>query len=95
MFGGMLRRMACRVRPYEKNAGLTDRTLQQGLSTFRQAFFGERDKLAAAIEVVDRFVRIETSERNRFQGFHLRGPFHARQRSDEPGSGALHRTARR
>jgi predicted CoA-substrate-specific enzyme activase len=67
MFGGMLRRMACRVRPYEMEAGLTDGTLAQGLSIFRQAFLGERDKLAAATEVVDRFVRIKTSVRNRFK----------------------------
>ncbi len=65
MFGGMLRRLACRVRPYEKNPGEADAALEAGLAAFLEAFEGRRDKLEAVREVVDRFAAVETHPRDR------------------------------
>ena len=60
MFGGLLRRMACRTRPYEKNPGAADRAVEAGIRTLEQAFLGLQDKEAAVIETVKRFEHIET-----------------------------------
>jgi predicted CoA-substrate-specific enzyme activase len=58
LFGGMLRRMACRVRPYERNPGETDRCVAEGLELARQAVLEERGRLETARELVDRFLAI-------------------------------------
>ncbi|MFP4650491.1 MAG: acyl-CoA dehydratase activase [Desulfobacterales bacterium] len=60
MFGGLLRRMGCRVRPYEKNPGETNRALESGLRIMEEAFSGGGDKDRAAAETVKLFERIET-----------------------------------
>ncbi len=65
MFGGMLRRLGCRFRPYEERAGETDRVMAEALETFRQAMLGRRDKLEAVRAVVGRFLAIPTRPRNR------------------------------
>jgi predicted CoA-substrate-specific enzyme activase len=67
VFGGALRQLACRVRPYEKRAGDADAAVEEGLAIFVDAFEGSRDKLDAARRVVDIFAAIETSERDRPQ----------------------------
>ncbi|MFO7930244.1 MAG: acyl-CoA dehydratase activase, partial [Desulfosalsimonas sp.] len=60
MFGGLLRRMGCRIRPYEKNPGETDRALENGLRIMEEAFSSGGDKDRAAAETVELFDRIET-----------------------------------
>jgi predicted nucleotide-binding protein (sugar kinase/HSP70/actin superfamily) len=65
MLGGMLRRLGCRVRPYEREPGAADRAVEAGLVSLRTAFLGERDKLEALREVVARFRAIPTARRER------------------------------
>ncbi|MBS3809083.1 MAG: CoA activase, partial [Desulfobacterales bacterium] len=60
MFGGLLRRMGCRVRPYEKNSGETDRVLEAAILILEEAFSGLRDKEEAVVKTVGLFERIET-----------------------------------
>jgi predicted CoA-substrate-specific enzyme activase len=60
MFGGLLRRMACRTRPYEKIPGETDRAVETGIEILEQAFLGNRDKESAVIETVRGFEVIDT-----------------------------------
>ncbi len=60
MFGGMLRKMGCRVRPYEKNAGETDQVIQSCLEILEKAFLTGQDKESAVQKVVDMFSRVET-----------------------------------
>ncbi len=60
MFGGMVRRMGCRVRPYEKNPGETNRVIESSVAVIEEAFGGTRDKESAVAEVVGRFEAIET-----------------------------------
>ncbi|MBW2459389.1 MAG: CoA activase, partial [Deltaproteobacteria bacterium] len=65
MFAGYLRRMACRVRPYERQPGEADRALAAGLAAFQDVFAGRRDKLETVVEVVDRFAAIDVTPRDR------------------------------
>jgi predicted nucleotide-binding protein (sugar kinase/HSP70/actin superfamily) len=59
MFGGFMRRMGCRLRPYERHPGETDRVLEEGMKTLEAAFEGDRSKEEALAEVVSRFEAIE------------------------------------
>lgn len=54
MFGGMLRRAACRLRPYEINAGSVDEVIEDGLKLFVDAFEGSSSREYALKAVVDR-----------------------------------------
>lgn len=38
LFGGMLRRLACRIRPYERVPGNADQALEEGLGRYEEAF---------------------------------------------------------
>lgn len=60
MFGGMLRKMGCRIRPYEKNPGETNRVIESSIRVFEDAFLERRDKEDAVIEVVKKFAAIKT-----------------------------------
>ncbi|NNM06320.1 MAG: CoA activase, partial [Gemmatimonadetes bacterium] len=59
MFGGFLRRMGCRTRPYERHEGETDRVLEESMRTLEAAFEGDRSKEEALAKVVSRFETIE------------------------------------
>lgn len=51
LFGGTLRRLGCRTRPYETEPGRTDRTLAEAREVLVRAFSGE-ESLESAIERV-------------------------------------------
>ncbi len=59
LFGGLLRKMGCKVRPYEKNQGETDGVIQTSLEILKDAFYGKRSKEDAVAEVVSRFEKID------------------------------------
>jgi predicted nucleotide-binding protein (sugar kinase/HSP70/actin superfamily) len=65
LLGGYLRRMACRLRPYERTPGATDRAVASGLERLRLAFLHGEPKRAVVEEVVARFAAIEVSRRDR------------------------------
>jgi len=66
MFGGMLRKMGCKIRPYEIKPGITDRTIRKSIKILSDAFYGNISKEDAVAIVVDLFEEIETKpERNR------------------------------
>jgi predicted CoA-substrate-specific enzyme activase len=60
LFGGMLRRLACGIRPYETVPGAADQALEAGLAQFEQAFRLGLPGVEVAQQVVDRFRRIPT-----------------------------------
>ncbi len=60
MFGGMLRKMGCRIRPYEKEKGLTDKVIAQSLAILYNTFLGGRSKDDDVNKVISLFKRIET-----------------------------------
>ncbi|MBN2499109.1 MAG: CoA activase [Deltaproteobacteria bacterium] len=59
LFAGMLRRMMCRVRPYERRPGESDCAAAESLAIFEQVFLGKRPKLDAVRDVVERFLAID------------------------------------
>ncbi len=65
MFGGLLRKMGCRIRPYETIKGATDRVIDESIAVFSDAFRGKCSKEEAVAEVVSLFEAIETSNGNR------------------------------
>ena len=65
MFGGFLRRIGCRTRPYERVRGETDRALEASMVDLVAAFEGSRSKEEALAAAIDRFSAIECSEGER------------------------------
>jgi predicted nucleotide-binding protein (sugar kinase/HSP70/actin superfamily) len=67
MFGGMLRRAACAIRPYEVEAGATDRAVERSLGLLETTFRYDRDKLDAVKRVVAEFEQIRQQRHQRPQ----------------------------
>ena len=51
--------MGCRIRPYEKQKGTTDRVIAESVSLLLDAFSGNRSKEAALKEVIASFEAID------------------------------------
>jgi predicted nucleotide-binding protein (sugar kinase/HSP70/actin superfamily) len=60
MVGGLVRRIGCKIRPYERVSGTTDRVIKEGMDVLVEAFSGNLSKEKAVAEVVSRFEAIET-----------------------------------
>lgn len=60
LFGGLLRRLGCRIRPYELNPGQTDRTIAAAQAIFLDAFLGKRSREAALAQAIEMFAAIPT-----------------------------------
>jgi predicted nucleotide-binding protein (sugar kinase/HSP70/actin superfamily) len=58
MFGGLLRRVGCKIRPYEAVKGMTDKVMEEGLRILDGAFEGLRSKEDALKEVTSLFEKI-------------------------------------
>jgi predicted nucleotide-binding protein (sugar kinase/HSP70/actin superfamily) len=58
MFGGLIRKVGCKIRPYEKNKGETDRIIETNMNILVDAFLGNRSKEEALSEVITNFERI-------------------------------------
>ncbi|MGK5092114.1 acyl-CoA dehydratase activase [Deltaproteobacteria bacterium TL4] len=65
MFGGLLRKMACKIRPYETEKGTTDKVLQKSIKILSEAFLDKRTKEDAVAQVVAQFEWIDTKEAKR------------------------------
>ncbi len=65
MFGGMLRRIGCKVRPYEMERGRTDRILFNSLELMKQAFSGNMSKEDTLQVVIRDFENIARREGSR------------------------------
>jgi predicted CoA-substrate-specific enzyme activase len=59
MFGGMLRKIGCRIRPYEKEKGMTDKIIVQSLNILYNTLLGGRNKDDDVAKVVSLFRKIE------------------------------------
>ena len=65
MFGGLLRRVACSLRPYECNTGEVDRVLELGLEILYEAFLGRTKKQDALAVVLEHFGKISVQKERR------------------------------
>ncbi|MGD8712910.1 MAG: acyl-CoA dehydratase activase [Desulfobacterales bacterium] len=62
MFGGFIRKIGCRLRPYEKTAGITDSVVEENMSILEDAFLVNRSKTTALEDVMANFERIEIAD---------------------------------
>jgi len=60
MFGGMLRKIGCKIRPYEKEKGITDKAIAEALNIFYNTLLGGRNKDDDLAKVIGMFKKIET-----------------------------------
>jgi predicted CoA-substrate-specific enzyme activase len=65
MFGGLVRKMACLKRPYEKNKGETDRVIARSMPLLYDMFRHSKPKEPVIDLIVADFEAIETTKRNR------------------------------
>jgi predicted CoA-substrate-specific enzyme activase len=61
MFGGLVRKMGCKIRPYEKEKGKTDKAIKKSIDVLADSFLRNRSKESAVAEVVSYFENIEVS----------------------------------
>lgn len=59
MLGGMLQKVACKIRPYETEKGRTDRILSKSIKVLADAFMGKRSIEKALVEIISQFEWIE------------------------------------
>jgi len=55
MLGGLIRRVACKIRPYEFVEGQTDQAVENSISILEQAFLGKKNMDSAVAEAVALF----------------------------------------
>jgi predicted CoA-substrate-specific enzyme activase len=60
MFGGMLRKIGCKIRPYEREKGMTDKVIAQSINVLYNTFLGGRSKDDDLTRVINLFKKIET-----------------------------------
>jgi predicted CoA-substrate-specific enzyme activase len=65
MFGGFIRRMGCRIRPYERVRGETDRIIEEGMARLVEAFEGSRPKEATLAGLTEALGSAECHEDQR------------------------------
>jgi predicted CoA-substrate-specific enzyme activase len=65
MFGGYIRKIGCRIRPYEKKRGRTDKVIQQSFELLRGVFKSGHNKEEALTKVISDFEHIQVEKTNR------------------------------
>ena len=65
MFGGMLKKMGCKVRPYELVSGITDQAIEQSMEIFYETFLTGASKEKALKQVISLFKKIEVKREAR------------------------------
>jgi len=59
MFGGLVKKMGCKLRPYERNPGETDTVIEKSMEILENAFLGNQKKESAVAQVVRLFQGIQ------------------------------------
>jgi predicted CoA-substrate-specific enzyme activase len=65
MFGGYIKKIGCKIRPYEKITGSTDAVIEKAFSTLYHVFKSGKPKDKAIEMIVNDFEAIETESTNR------------------------------
>jgi predicted CoA-substrate-specific enzyme activase len=65
MLGGMLRKIGCKIRPYEKEKGMTDKLITQSVNILYNTLLGGRNKDDDLTRVINLFKHIETTSGHR------------------------------
>ncbi|BCS95211.1 2-hydroxyglutaryl-CoA dehydratase activator [Desulfoluna limicola] len=67
LFGGLLRKMICRIRPYEVTVGATDMVAERSIEILCDALAGYRTKESAVIQVTELFSTIKVRREERIK----------------------------
>jgi predicted CoA-substrate-specific enzyme activase len=67
MFGGYLKKLGCRLRPYEKISGATDQVIAEAMSLLYSAFLNDKPKEPVLAAVIRMFEQIEIARTERPQ----------------------------
>lgn len=59
MIGGLIRRVGCRIRPYEMTRGETDAVIREGIGILEKAFLGKAPMEKSIKQVISLFEQIE------------------------------------
>jgi predicted CoA-substrate-specific enzyme activase len=65
MFGGLLRRLGCRIRPYEHDPGRTDRIIRESHAELIKAFEGRQPLDETLSDIIEAFEAIPRSNEQR------------------------------
>ena len=65
LLGGLIRKLGCRIRPYEINRGATDNAIEKSILILETAFLGQRPMDAAVTKVISLFDKIDRKPGNR------------------------------
>lgn len=65
MFGGLVRKMGCKIRPYEKEKGKTDQAIEKSVQILEKTFLGKVARQDAVAKTVAFFEEIETHNESR------------------------------
>ncbi|MBF0411127.1 MAG: CoA activase [Desulfamplus sp.] len=78
MFGGLLRALGCRIRPYEKIKGETDQAIKQAVRILNMAFEGRTTREDSLQIALAQFETIETFPRDNRPKVGIFGDFYVR-----------------
>jgi predicted CoA-substrate-specific enzyme activase len=67
LFGGMIRKIGCKIRPYERHKGDTDQIIAKAVDILVNAFLGNCPKMDAVAQVVSLFKGVATVEVSGFR----------------------------
>lgn len=59
MLGGLIRRLGCKIRPYEMNKGETDKAIQESIRILTKAFLGRSSMEKSIIQALTLFEKIQ------------------------------------
>jgi predicted CoA-substrate-specific enzyme activase len=65
LLGGLIRKLGCRIRPYEVKIGQTNEAIEKSIRILEPAFLGDRPMDAAVNEVIALFDKIEKKPGNK------------------------------
>ncbi len=65
LLGGLVRKLGCKIRPYEVTKGVTDITIEKSIGILETAFLGQRPMDAAVTKVISLFDKIERKPGNK------------------------------
>ena len=65
MFGGYIRKISCKIRPYEKNIGNTEEVIKKALKWSYETFLHDTPKERVLEKIISEFERVETEKTDR------------------------------
>ncbi|MEA1967812.1 MAG: acyl-CoA dehydratase activase [Thermodesulfobacteriota bacterium] len=78
MFGGLIRKVGCKIRPYEKIKGETDRAIEKAAAILETAFKEKGSKEDALAEALSFFAWIDTVKKEKRPKVGIFGDFYVR-----------------